>query len=319
MVMQSQANDAEPTPEFNERCLTLVDRWQQGDMTTEAITAQMKMLVSDAVLSGHVANQGRAEHIQGYIHFYLGNLSVSIMHYDRARSLFQRVNNKQRVATVNLNQGEIYRYRGEFKRARRLYRSAYQAASELGDMRLQTIAITNEGLTLISLKDYEKAKRALEDGYRLSERWDADTRGLYGLRCEIHQGLAQIALETDKPANAWDYASLALENAQHAGDKLSVGLAYRSLGDALTHLEETPANAPFDDIDAYYRAALTAFEKVDAQAEIGKTMYSKAESFAHRGRQRAAAKLFRDALVIFTRLGMTADAARAAEAQLRVM
>jgi hypothetical protein len=58
---------------------------------------------------------------------------------------------------------------------------------------------------------------------------------------------------------------------------------------------------------------------VDAQAEVGRTIYSHALSLAKRGRRRHAAQLFREAMVTFTQLSMTADAADAADAQLQVM
>ena len=91
------------------------------------------------------------------------------------------------------------------------------------------------------------------------------------------------------------------------------------MGDALTALEEVPANSDYQKPDDYYRAALATFRGVDAQAEVGRTIYSHALSLAKRGRRRHAAQLFREAMVTFTQLSMIADAADAADAQLQVI
>lgn len=309
--------DTEPTPEFNERCVSLINEWQQGELTVTETAQKLKGLAQDAANSGHVANQGRAEHISGYLHHYLGNLSTSIMHYERARSLFERVGNRRRVATMDLNQGENYRYRGEFKRARRLYSSAYKTATDLGDVDIQAMAIVNEGLTLVSLKDYDKARDALNRGFELV---NPETFNAYEALCtEIHYGLAVAAMETDDVQEAWHQATLSAQHASASNNIPSMGLAYRILGDAFTALDDQPANAEFNIPDEYYRKALALFDDVGAEAEIGKTTFSHASSLAKRGRRTSAAKLFRDAMVIFTRLSMTDDAAKAAEAQLTVL
>lgn len=311
------APDVEPTEEFNSRCATLIQEWQHGDLTVIETVDKLKLLTKDAVDSGHIANQGRAEHISGYLHHYLGNLSTSIMHYQRARTLFERVGNRRRVATMDLNQGENYRYRGEFKRARRLYRNCYQAATELGEVQLQAIAIVNEGLVLVSLKEYDQARKALNEGSELAK--DESFGDYEALYTEIYYGLAVAAMNSGDMQDAWHQATLAAQMALTSDNKLSMGLAYRILGDAFTEFDNAPDDAEFDTADEYYRKAMSLLEDVGAEAEMGRTTYSHARSLAKRGRRTAAAKLFRDAMVVFTRLSMTDDAAKAAEAQLGVL
>ena len=318
MVTQSfTPADVEPTPEFDSRCMGLIHGWRTGDIPTPNVTQELKELAREAATSGHAANQGRAEHLSGYIQHYLGNYKVSNMHYENARRLFQRVGNPRRLATMDLNMGENYRHKGEFKRARRLYHDAYEAAAKLDDLRLRTIAIINEGLMLVSLKEYHNAQKALEEGLVLSEQWE-DTDQLQALCTEIHYGMAQIQIALGAFTEAWKSAYESLENASTSNNLVSVGLAYRILGDVLTTLGEPQEGATFETPDEYFRAALDTFREIDAQAEIGRTQFHHAKSLAARGRRRPAAQLFREAMVIFTRLGMTNDAAHAAEAQLAV-
>lgn len=319
MVAHTQVTpDTEPTPEFDARCMTDIRGWQHGEIPSAEVVANLKALAREAHSAGHIANEARAEHLSGYMQHYLGNLNISIMHYEKARRLFDRVGNRNRVIVMDINQGENHRFRGEFKRARRLYNQAYEAASTIDDTRLQTIAITNEGLTLISLRDYERAEKALLRGLDLSNHWD-DQNNLQALLTETYFGLAQISLANDAHSIAWEHAQRSLENARAGENMHSVGLAYRILGDVLTAPGETPDDSDFETPDEYYRAALNTFREIDAEAEIGRTIYSHARSYAHRNRRRHAAQLYREAMVTFTRLGMTDDAARAAEAQLEIM
>lgn len=310
--------ESEPTADFNHQCVTLVQRWRAGQVPQPELLRSLDALANEATSTGHLANQARIAHINGYVHHYLGNLTTSMMHYERAHLLYKRVDNPLRMATMDLNNGENYRFKGEFKRARRLYRSAYDTATQHNDLKLQTMAIANEGLVLIPLKDYRNARAALIESLKLAQRWEAEN-DLPGLLCEVHQGLATIDLLEDDTESAWEHARKALGFAQQSNEMLDVGYAYRIVADVLTALNHAPEDGFDENPNDYYQRALAAFREVGAEAEIGRTIYAQAKSYARRGRRRNAAQLFREAMVVFTRLGMTDDAARAAEAQLRVL
>jgi tetratricopeptide (TPR) repeat protein len=316
------SSDKEPTPEFSEKCMRVIKHWEKGELPVDDVNQTLKSLAQEAAASGHTANQARAEHLQGYMQAHQGNYNGSILHYKKARRLFNRVNNRAYIAKMDLNQGENYRYKGEFKRARRLYRSAYEAASDLGDQMVQTFAIINEGLTLISLNDYSLARQALQEGLALVDEWDeASYAQLPGLLTEAYHGLATIELAQEDPDKAWEYALQSLDHALRSQNKMNIGFAYRIVGDVMTELDDTgqlTGDLP-QTPDEAYRAALSAFKDIGAEGEIGRTIFSHARSFARRGRRSHAAKLFREAMVVFTRHGMTDDAAKAAEAQLRVL
>lgn len=294
--------------------------WSQAQLSAAEALQRLQELAKAAEEEQHTVHQGRAEHLMGNIHHTIGNLTTSSAHYERARRLYLRANNRCRVAMMDMNMGENHRLRGEFLRARRLYRSAYEVARDLRDVRLQTMSVVNEGLALISLKDYRAARYALQEGLHLLEQHAsaiAEARHIY---CYIYHGLATLELLVDKPEAAWNYARLSLQYATQDDQVLSVGLAWRALGDVATALDPLPADPELpDNPDDFYRNALDAFREIQAEAEVGHTLFHHAKSLAVRGKRRPAAQLFREAMVIFTRLGMTEDAARAAEAQLSVM
>jgi tetratricopeptide (TPR) repeat protein len=312
----------EPSDEVNAAVMQLVDSWRLSQTDAQATIDALSDIAKDAAARGALADEGRAHHILGYISHYLGRLNTSIRHYETARRLFTRVGNQRRVATMELNNGENYRLKGEFHKARRLYRSAYETGRQLDIINLQSMAIVNEGLMLVAAKDYKGARNALNEGLKLLETWTDDSEKVAEIRAEVEQALAAIALDEDRLTDAWTHATTALRHAKTLNQDLTMGIAYRTLGDAVTALQEQPAtdddlDLP-ENVDDYYQLALDALQTVGAEAEIGYTTFNYAQSLAKRGKRLRAAQLLREAIVIFSKLGMTRDVIKAAEAQLKI-
>lgn len=310
--------EPEPSPELNAYCLDIYGRWQDGQMPFEEAAAALNALREEVLQGYRLADQGRVENMLSVLHHYRGNLNTSIMHNDRARKLYERVGNRRRMAIIDLNQGENYRNKGEFARARKLYQSAYQLAREVGDIETQGFAIANEGLVLTTMGDYTAARKALLEGYEFTKHYTiADEQA--AMRCEIHHALSTICLSEGHLEAAWIEACKALENAHITRQPLQIGLANRALGEVITELGHAPHPNFSSNPDDYFRSAVTAFEEIQAEGEMARTLLSHAKSLAKRRKTRSAAKLLQQAMIIFQRQGMTHDAARAAETQLAVI
>jgi tetratricopeptide (TPR) repeat protein len=312
--------EKDPAPEFNQRCVSIVRSWQHGDLPFADAVAQMTRLSDEARRSGHAANEGRAEHALGFLQHYRGNLNTSIQHYERARSLFRRVNNLDRVGTMDLNQGENYRFKGDFMRALRLYRSAHELAKSTGNVNLQTMAAVNEGLVLLAVGDNTSALNAFTAALQLTDQWeDRDDPNLPGLLCELYHGVAVVFLRQQRFRDAWENALRALEIASSTELPHQLGYANRTIGEVITELGQAPDSGFSNDPDDYFQAAMKCFKTLNEEAELARTMYAHALSMSHRGRRTMAAKKLQQVMIIFTRLGMVDDIARAAEAQLAVI
>jgi len=311
--------DIEPTPEFDRLCMEVINTWERGELPFKEAIAYLSDYHQEAAHSHHIPNQGRAEHLLGFLQHYRGNLNTSIKHYERARSLYMQAGNRKRAAIIDLNQGENYRFKGDFTRARRLYRAAYEIANELGDIRVQTIASVNEGLVLLTTGQPAHARHALEEGLRLSEFWVEHLDQLPSLLCEIYHGLAEIHLGEGQPAAAWQMALQALEAAHHGNQPLQRGYANRTMGEVVAKLGGAPDEGFSNEPDEYFRAALDAFKEINAEAELARTMFAQAQALAKQGRRTSAARKLQQVMIIFTQLGMVDDAARAAEAQLALL
>jgi tetratricopeptide (TPR) repeat protein len=318
-VTQFAAIDSEPTAEFNQQCLQVIRRWESGDLPSSNAIAMLSEYAGHAVATSHLANQGRAEHLLGYIQHYCGNLSASIRHYDRARKLYERLGNHERVAIMNLNQGENFRFKGELNRALRLYRMAFQSAEALGSLRIQTMAAVNQGLALLALEHNMAARQAFQDALELITHWTDHQEDLPGLLCEIYHGMGLIYLREGHLLAAWKAAMEALNSARKNGQPFHWGFANRILGQVIDELGTAPDPEFASDPDEYFQAALSAFREINAEAEMARTMYVQALSLAARGRRTTAARKLHHVMIIFERLDMVDDAARAAEAQLAVI
>src|SRR5262245_35369956 len=98
--------ESEPTPEFNERCTTVMSRWQRGELPFQQAQDQLTVFAREAAIANHPANQARVELLMGVMQGYRGNLDASIVHFQHARSFFERAGNRKRAIGCVLNLGE---------------------------------------------------------------------------------------------------------------------------------------------------------------------------------------------------------------------
>ncbi len=326
LTMSQTMNVQEPTEEFNARVRDVVDRWESGDLPFKDALDLMQALEREAREAPHHANQGRVEVLMGVMQGYRANLDASIAHFERARDLFERANNRPRALGCILNLGESYRLKGNFTRARQMFRAAFEGARDVGSIDTQTIAAFNEAQILLSMDHYESARTALDKAYALAQQISTDKTASARVRsymlAEIPAVQALVAVHFKQLDQAWDYACDALLRARQIDQLLYIGGATRAFGEVLTALGTLPegADPSFSaDPDDYFREALEAYQRIKADGEAARTMYAHALSLKARGRGMSAARKLQQAMIIFTRLGMTDDAAKAARAQMDML
>lgn len=312
------AQDQHAEPAFEQRCMEIIQQWQRGELPFMQASEQFMVLRQEAENAKHDANLGRVEVLMGVMQSHRGNFAQSLEHFNAAYAIFHRLENRQQLVLIDLNIGEIYRNKGDYTRARKKYLAAKEAAPFLQQdaNRLHTIAIVNEGLMLINMQQHESARKAFERSLELVKDWDGRPLELQALLCEIHRGLALVHLHGENPSAAWESAQAALSAAQNSRETVMLGYANRAMGEALTALgDNVPPGDHHPDPDHYFQTAYNAFREVNAEGEIGRTMYKHALSLLKRGRRPAASRKLQQATLIFARRGMTQDAALASEMQ----
>lgn len=322
MVLSRAVIDKEPSPEFEERCREILGAWQSGELPFRDASQQLTTLSQEAVFQRHLANQARVEFLLGYMQGYRSNLSISVKHFENARELFERVGNEKRVLGCDLNLGETYRQKGDFTRARHLFRSAYENSLRLDEIRTQTISRANEGQMLLSMGQIDSARAAFAEVLSLKDKWPEDQmKTVVGLMCEVHHALAIINLNEGDFEKAWREAKQTLKIARDIKRPLEVGYASRTMGEVLTVLENTPEmieDGFSTNPDDYFKASVDAFQGIDAEGEMARTLHVFARSLARRGKRVPAARKLQQATLIFAKLGMVDDAAKAAESQAEI-
>lgn len=315
----------EVDPDFRRRSGDIFRKWEGGDLSYADTLKALREMMLEAEYARNIVHQGRIENLMGILNGYRANLNQSILHFEQARKYYDEAGAQQYIAACDLNLGETYRLKGNFTKARTYFRRAYETSRELGVASTQTVALANEGQLYLSMKDRRMARQILTEALTLSQMpWeDEDTNEEFTARldiaCEIHYALATLCIQEERLQEAWDHASAAYEIAQTLKYPLRLGFAHRALGDVITVLGQAPEPSLNREPDEYYRKALEYFREIKSEGEVGKTLLNQGHSLARRGKSRRAATLYQQAMVIFTKLGMTDDAARAAEAQLSVI
>lgn len=312
--------DREPTADFQAKCLDVTYQWEGGKLPYTEARQMLSALTQDASLRGHLADQGRVEQVIGYIEVVRGNLNVSIHHFERARAAYNQVQNTIRVAICDMNMGESYRNKGDFKRALALYGKAYEAFKAENDVENQAFALSNRGQAWLGMKRLDAAQADLTTGLALAEQIPVDVADRTVLLCEVNLALTRLYILRERFGMAWEAAIRAYEVAQQAPQAFERGYANRALAEIISAAGVPPMDKRFaNDANVYFQAANEAFSEIHAEGEIARTMFAHASSLTRSGRKMAAARKLQLAMIIFTRLGMVDDAARAAEMQLEVL
>ena len=312
----------EPTEEFNARLSAIFDKWERNEIPAKDALAQIEAMSQEAQADGHAANQGRAELLMGVLQGYRANLDASIRHFERARALFEQAGNRPRAIGCILNLGESYRLQGNFTRARQLFRAASDAAREVDDPESESIALCNEGQMLVSMDQPESARASLLRAHEVASRITT-TDSREELLCEIDYAMTIALIKLKDLPGAWKSALASREMAlRYADQPLLSGLASRAMGEVVTALGTLPADADpalSSEPDTWFHASTEAFQSIKADGEVARTMYAHALSLSARGQGMQAARKLQQAMIIFTRLGMADDAAKAAQAQMKVL
>jgi hypothetical protein len=315
--------EAEIDPVFRKRVNDVFDQWQENKLPFSDVLKQIEFLRQETLHEGAEVNEAGIYNILGIMYGYRSQYDNSIENFSKARELFTKHNVKRRIASCDLNLGETYRLCGNFTRARQYFHNAYEEAKTLNDIALQITALTNEGQMWFSLNSIDKAGHTLENALELTQNWHPESEREIINRadgaCELHHALTAVFLAENRAEMAWFHAVQAYEKAEFTGRPVRIGYAHRALGDVMSELGESPDPNFSSDPEAHYQAAMDAFRQVKADGEIGKTLYAYGQSLAKRNKRRSAGTKFQQAMVIFTKLGMTDDASKAAEAQMMLI
>lgn len=278
-----------------------------------------------AALKGDGITEGHLLLMTGVINSSRARFRSAVHSYEQALALFNAQHCVSDGCLADMYLGQAHRALSNYVPARAHLQRALSQAPREHRNEIEARVKHQLGQLLLSVKDAEHAQTVLQESLDACDAswlplapWhNSDERA--GLRCEILCALTESALATERETLAWQYARDAMATADTLVSPLRLGYAARAMGNAASIFGWSGLDASLTDPDVYYRIAHEAFVSVANEAEAAHTLFAQANSKARRGKRRSSALLFERAMVIYSRLGMTEDATRAADAQLDVM
>jgi class 3 adenylate cyclase/tetratricopeptide (TPR) repeat protein len=240
----------------------------------------------------------------GAAHDMLGHLEEARQCTERALALNRESGSLLDVASSLNNLGASARARGDYEAARAYYEEALDIASKIAFRWGEMSYRASLGGTWVGLGDYAAAERLLRQVIDLPEasRW-------VGLAA-AYRFLAEACLGQGHTEAALAAARRALDLAQDQAHREHIGAAWRVLGLVAARL---PAPLPLGprlyNAPACFSESLRIFTEMGAEGEQARTLRAWAWYALAQGDPEGE-KLWEEAWLIFTRLGMDLEAQR---------
>lgn len=198
--------------------------------------------------------------------------------------------------------------------ARAGWLEALPDAEAIGALPLSALILTNLGELALVEGKLEEARRRLENALEIIE--DIEDRGLESECCRHLATLDKLA---GQATAARELAERALQVAQAAGLREKEAQAYLTLGDVLSanlasfgdDAEEPTLPTVVASASAAYQKAIEVLQAIGNEAQLGKALYAFGRYQIESGRFAEGKDMVRDAIMVFSRLGLARPAGEA--------
>lgn len=112
--------------------------------------------------AGHMRFHARVENNLGFLYLQLNRYRESQQHLERARRLFVSLKDQGSVAQVDETRARLLIVRGQVSEAERVVKAAVRTQEKSGEQALLAESLTTHGLALAHLKEFDRARAALQ-------------------------------------------------------------------------------------------------------------------------------------------------------------
>jgi tetratricopeptide (TPR) repeat protein len=237
-----------------------------------------------------------------------GRLAEALNCHREALELRRSIDDRAGVVGSLNNLAVLAFEHGDFAEARRGWEQALEEAEAIGALPLQALALSNLGELALSENQVEEARRRLEDALELAEEVD-DVR----LQVESTRNLALLDKQTGNVANARELAGRAHELAHGAGLRDNEGRALITLAEVhagvlfdaeATDQQDNDAADGTPPAENFFRRGIDLLREIGNESELGRALELYGRWKIEQGEVGDGKDLLREALVIFTRLGI---------------
>jgi tetratricopeptide (TPR) repeat protein len=193
---------------------------------------------------------------------------------------------------------------GEVAEARAGWLIALPEAESIGALPLAALILTNLGELALVENKLDEARSRLEQALEIIE--DVEDRGLESECC---RHLAQLEKAIGQQQAARELAERSLEVARKAGLREKEAQAYLTLGDVLSvSLYDAADEGSASDAAVAYNKAIEVLRAIGNDAALGKALFHFGRYKAEMGDLGEGKDLLRDAIALFSRLGLARPA-----------
>jgi tetratricopeptide (TPR) repeat protein len=194
---------------------------------------------------------------------------------------------------------------GDIAQARSTWLAALPEAEAIGALPIEALVLTNLGEVALVEGKLEEARTRLENALELIE--DIEDRGLESECC---RHLATLEKLQGQPQNARELAERALDVARKSGLREKEAQAYLTLGDVLSASLYDAADEQSGTTDAAvaYKQAIDVLRQIGNEAALGKALFAFGRYKAEMGQVAAGRDMLRDAITLFSKLGLSRPA-----------
>ncbi len=191
---------------------------------------------------------------------------------------------------------------GELAEARAGWLAVLPEAESIGALPLSALVLTNLGEVALAENKLDEARSRLENALEIIE--DIEDRGLEAVCCRHLAALEKT--QGNMPA-ARELAERALAVAQKAGLREHEAEAYMALGDVLSasmHDEDATDAGALSPAASAFGAAIEVLSNIGNDAVLAKALFVFGRYKAETGEHAEAKDMLRDALMMFSKLGL---------------
>ncbi|MFQ5855571.1 MAG: tetratricopeptide repeat protein [Anaerolineae bacterium] len=234
----------------------------------------------------------------GKLHFYRGDFKRAERLFRENLDFWHEVGARDNASYARLNLGGIYLIRGRWEQAREYYTQALAAWQQTGHQKLIALAYSNLGFLELARGYYEEARKYLEQSV------NEDPSG------ESYRGLGEAELGVGHLDQALEYASKSLALARESGMPFEEGLTLRTLGRIYQALGD------LDQARQYLGQSLSILEGLGARYEVGLTQYDLGLLEADVGEAEVSQAYLDEAIAIFEGVGAKDDLQRSQQSSV---
>ncbi|HEY4243092.1 MAG TPA: tetratricopeptide repeat protein [Kofleriaceae bacterium] len=230
-----------------------------------------------------------------------GQYDSAMICHQEALDFRRQAGDRWGVVVSHNNLGAVAFELGDYASARANWLAALPDAETMGALPLAALVLTNLGELALAEGKLDEARSRLENSLEIIE--DIDDRGL---EAEVSRHLAVLEQRQGHTAAARDLAERALDIAKRAGLREKEAQALLTLGDILSTsiVDEASDHSGVAPAALAYGRAVEVLRSIHHEALLGKALYAYGRYHAERGDLAEAKDLLRDAIMVFSTLGL---------------